>query len=100
MRGNIRIILCLMLALFAAVSLAAVLGSLGALPVGAMGESYLLRDVDGRIAVFCPADAQEPDIITDIRVRDLPTADRVALIAGVSASDYETAMRLLEDYGG
>lgn len=92
--------LYLALALFAAASLAAVLGSLGALPAGAMGDGYLLREMDGRVAVFCPEDAAEPRLITDIRVRNLPPADRIELIAGVGASDWETAARLLEDYGG
>ena len=99
MRQNVKLALCLLLALFALVSLAAVLADLGALPVSTAGEPYLLREVDGRVAVFCPGDGEEPSILTDIRVRDLPTADRLQLISGVSVSDQRAAARLLEDYG-
>lgn len=98
-RRQLKWILCLMLAVFAAASLAAVLGSLGVLPAGAMGQYYMLREVDGRIGVFYPADAEEPSMITDISVRDLPMGDRLELAAGVSVSDYGAVTRLLEDYG-
>lgn len=99
MKRKVKIILCLVLTLFAAASLAAVLGSLGALPAGAMEQTYLLREQDGRICVFYPADAEEPAMVTDIRVRDLPLGDRLELTAGVSVSDYGAVARLLEDYG-
>ena len=96
---RIRIVLCLALALVAAASLAAVLSSLGALPADAVGDGYLLREVDGRVGVFYPADAPAPSLIADIRVADLPPDDRLALAAGVRASDRDAAARLLEDYG-
>ena len=99
MSGRTKIVLCVLLAAFAAVSLASVLGSLGVLPAGAMGETYLLRNVDGRIGVFCPADAETPAMVTDIRVRDLPLGDRLELTSGVRVSDYGAVARLLEDYG-
>lgn len=99
LKRNLKIALCLLLAAFACVSLAAVLGSLGVLPAGAMGAGYLLRDVDGRIGVFYPADAETPTMLTDVRVRDLPLGDRLELTAGVRVSDYGAVARLLEDYG-
>ena len=99
MQRRIKFILCLVLALFAAASLISVLGSLGALPVGAVGETYTLREVDGRIGVFSPSDADEPFILTEIRIRDLPLGDRLELMSGVSVSDYGAVVRLLEDYG-
>ena len=99
MKRNVKIALCLLLAVFACVSLAAVLGGLGVLPAGAMGPGYLLRDVDGRIAVFYPADAEAPIMLTEIRVRDLPLGDRLELTSGVRVSDYGAVSRLLEDYG-
>lgn len=99
MTQKVKIALCIALALLAAVSLAAVLGSLGALPADAVGDGYLLREVDGRVGVYYPADAAEPARITDIRVADLPTGDRMALAAGVRVSDEDAAARLLEDYG-
>lgn len=99
MKLRVKIALCIALALFAAVSLAAVLGSLGAIPASAEGEAYLLRECDGYIAVYYPADAAEPRQITNIRVAELPMEDREALRGGVSASDDEALARLLEDYG-
>ena len=101
MTQKTKLVLCLALALLAAVSLTAVLGSLGVLPVGAAEEDggILLRAVDGRVGVFSPADSEEPFLITDIRVDSLPQGDRLALTAGVRASDRDAAARLLEDYG-
>lgn len=98
-KRNAKIALCILLMLFACASLAVVLGSLGVLPAGAMGPGYLLRDVDGRIGVYCPADAETPTMLTDVLVRDLPLGDRVALTNGIRVSDYGAVTRLLEDYG-
>lgn len=99
MKQNVKIALCAALAVFAALCLGAVLLSFGARPADAAGERYLLREMDGRVAVFYPADAGEPAMITDIRLRDLPLGDRLELTAGVSVSDYTAVARLLEDYG-
>ncbi len=95
-----KLVLCAALVIFAALCLASVMHSLGALPADAAGERYLLRDLDGRVAVYYPADAQEPTMVTEIRVRDLPLGDRLELTSGVSVSDYAAVVRLLEDYGG
>ena len=99
LKRNVKIALCLLLTVFACASLAAVLGSIGVLPAGAMGPGYLLKDVDGRIGVFYPADAETPTVLTDVCVRDLPLGDRLELTAGVRVSDYGAVARLLEDYG-
>lgn len=99
MKLRVKVALCIALALFAAASLAAVLGSLGAVPASAEGEAYLLRECDGYIGVYYPVDAAEPREITDIRVAELPLEDQEALRGGVSASDEEALARLLEDYG-
>jgi len=99
MKRNTKIVLCILLMVFACASLAVVLGSLGVLPAGAMGPGYLLKDVDGRIGVYYPADAETPTMLTDVLVRDLPLGDRVALTNGIRVSDYGAVARLLEDYG-
>ena len=99
MKLRIKVALCLLLILFAAMSLAVVLGSLGVLPVAAAGETYVLREYDGYIGVFYPGDAEAPSAVTDIRVKELPLGDRMELAAGVSVSDYGAVLRLLEDYG-
>ena len=99
MKQNTKIVLCILLLVFACASLAVVLGSLGVLPAGAMGPGYLLKDVDGRIGVYYPSDAETPTMLTDVLVRDLPLGDRVELTNGIRVSDYGAVARLLEDYG-
>ncbi len=98
MKLRIKIALCMLLILLAALSLTAVMGSLGVLPVSAAAEGYMLRDYDGYIAVWFPGGDAGPATVTDIRVRDLPLGDRAELAAGVTVSDYGAVLRLLEDY--
>ena len=88
--------------IFALLSLLAVLGNLGLLPAAteaAADMAYELRSWEGWVGVFCPPDAQTPSTVTDIRVRDLPLADRLALTGGIRAEDYDEVVRLLEDFG-
>lgn len=99
MKLRVKLALCIALAIFAAVSLAAVLGSIGAVPASTEGGAYLLRDCGGYIGVFYPADASEPAEMTGIRVSELPPEDQETLQAGISASNREALARLLEDYG-
>ena len=92
-----KILLCGVLVLFAGVSAAAVLSDLGVLPVSAAEEGdYILREHDGYVSVFCPPEAEEPTMITDIRVDDLPAGDRRDLQSGIEAPDYEQMIALLE----
>ena len=103
MKLGLKIALCVFLVIFAAVSLTTVLTSLGVIPALATPASaegaYLLREWEGYIGVFCPPASQTPTTVTDIRVRDLPLADRLSLVGGVSAEDYQEVVRLLEDFG-
>ena len=104
MKLRVKILLCIFLVLFAAASLLAVLADLGALPgqgtAPAQAETgYALRAWQDHIAVFSPPDAQTPVLVTDIRVRQLPVTDRLALMTGVAAADRGAVARLLEDYG-
>ena len=102
MKLRLKIVLCVLLMVFAAMSLGAVLAGLGLLPEPAPASAdaaYVLRNWEGYVGVFCPPQADTPTTVTDIRVRDLPLSDRLALTAGVSAADYGQVVRLLEDYG-
>ena len=102
MKLRVKIALCLVLLIFAALSLLAVLSNLGVLPETAPASAetlYELRAWEGFVAVFCPPEADSPTTMTDIRVRDLPLADRLALGGGVGAADYGEVVRLLEDFG-
>lgn len=99
----VKLTLCLLLVLFAAASLLAVLGDLGLLgrqdALPAEDAGYALRDWDGRLAVFSPPEADTPAEVTDVRVRMLPLSDRLALRKGLAAPDREALVRLLEDLG-
>ncbi len=68
-------------------------------PEAAAPEStYVLREYDGRIAVYCGRHA-EPAAVTDIEVRLLPEPDRQALSRGIGAEDPRSLCMLLEDLG-
>ncbi len=58
---------------------------------------YLLRDYEGRLAIF-REESNTPEMIFDVYTRLLPQADQERLTEGISAPDYETLTRLIEDY--
>ena len=103
MKLRVKLILCLVLVLFAAASLLAVLGDLGLLDrddvLPAEQTGYALRTWEGHLAVFSPPSADSPAQVTAVRVHMLPLPDRLALTRGVAAADRESLARLLEDYG-
>ena len=101
MRIAVKIALCALLMLLAAWSLLAVLDSIGAVPASAQGQEddgYMIREYEGYVAVWYPAQANYPAMITEIRTGDLPLTDRVGLRDGIPASDRDEVMRLLEDF--
>ena len=59
--------------------------------------SYIIREIDGRIAVF--SDSELIDI-TDIDTRFLPENDRNELKNGIEISSRQELYRLLEDFSG
>ena len=96
-----KLALCGVLLLLAAWSLASVMGSMGVIPASAPAEAedgYLLREYEGYVAVWYPAGANYPAMITEIRTLDLPLPDRAALRDGIHAADRDEVMRLLEDF--
>ncbi len=96
-RWKMKLLLCGLLVLFAGLSAAVVLSNLGVLPASTSGEGeYVLRARDGYVSVFYPSEAEEPSMITDIRVADLPAGDRRDLQMGIFAPDYEQMIALLE----
>lgn len=60
-------------------------------------SGYLLRSYDGRLAVFREG-SDTPEMIFDVYTRLLPQSDQERLEEGISAPDYETLTRLIEDY--
>ena len=59
--------------------------------------AYILREYEGRIAVFVP-DAPEPQIIFDVLVKFLPDYDRIQMKQGIPVADYNTLSAIIEDY--
>lgn len=97
MRWKMKLLLCGILVIFAGLCAAAVLSDLGILSVSASVEGdYVLRECNGYVGVFYPPEAEEPTMVTDIRVKDLPVGDRRALQNGIAAPDYEQMLALLE----
>ena len=101
MRLGWKLTLLGILLLLAAWSLTSVLGSMGIVPVSASAEEeegYLLGEYEGCVAVWYPAGAGVPAMVTEIRVSDLPLPDRVALRDGIPAADRDEVMGLMEDF--
>ena len=76
------------------------LGRIGVLPASApeAEDRYLVGEYEGYIAVWYPAEATSPAMVTDIRADSLPLNERVELRGGVPAADRDEVMRLLEDF--
>lgn len=61
------------------------------------GWEYLIREYDGRLAVF-HGGSEEPELVFDVFVHTLPEYDRGQLKQGVAVQSYEELISLLEDY--
>ena len=59
---------------------------------------YVLRDWQGRLAVFREGAAAPEQVYEDVAVATLPPAEQQRLRQGVIASDRAALCRLLEDY--
>lgn len=59
--------------------------------------AYLLKEYNGRIAVFIPG-AEEPQMQFEVLVKFLPDYDRIQLEAGIPVKDYEALSAIIEDY--
>jgi hypothetical protein len=58
---------------------------------------YLIREYDGRVAVF-PAGESEPELILDVQVKYLPDLDRRQMLEGIPVKDLDELALRLEDY--
>lgn len=59
--------------------------------------AYILRSENGRLAVFVKGN-DEAQMVFDAAVRQLPEYDQRQLEQGIYVRDYETLVRLIEDY--
>jgi hypothetical protein len=100
MRAKTKLAVCIIMAVAAVASLLAVMGSLGMLQASAAEDMpYLVREYEGYVGVFYPADSAMPTNVTDIPVSSLPLTDRLALVSGIGAADYSQVVQMLEDFG-
>lgn len=61
-------------------------------------SGYIIKDYEGKIAVFDINDEEKPSKITPISVKDLPEADKNLLKEGIFAENEEVLNSILEDY--
>lgn len=59
--------------------------------------SYVIRVYQGKVAVFLK-DAQAPEMLLEVPLRTLPTADQQALAVGILVPDYPTLIARIEDF--
>ncbi|MDR3208088.1 MAG: hypothetical protein LBT60_07135 [Oscillospiraceae bacterium] len=60
---------------------------------------FLLRDLDGRVAVYRLPEEGVPDMVTDIRTGTLRRADYLSLQTGIRVEGWLALQQLLEDFG-
>lgn len=58
---------------------------------------YILREYEGRLAVFFPG-REQPQKIFDVYVSTLPEYDRGQLSQGIPVKDYRALLRRIEDF--
>ena len=61
------------------------------------GYSYLVKEYEGKIAVF-EENAASPFRVTSVALRDLPENDKILLKEGIKVTSLEELNDLLEDY--
>ena len=64
---------------------------------GEPADAYLLREYEGKLAVFERGE-EAPSQVFDLDIRLLPPYDQGLLQAGIGAADEKELARLLEDY--
>ena len=98
MKTGIRIMICAILAAVAAVMAGYTIAGFG--ERGPIQESlYMLRESDGKVAVYGREDPAKPITVTDIALSSLRERDRELIAAGLPAESGEELARLLEDLG-
>ncbi len=103
MKSRVKVYICSALAVLALVS-AATAGAT-ARGVGQSagfdgnGSGYMLRELNGYVAVYFEGFDKAPAAVTDIELQQLPEADREALADGLHVNSREELLMLLEDLG-
>lgn len=58
---------------------------------------YILKDYNGKIAVFEPSE-DTPEQVLDVYVQNLPTMDQQMLKSGIEVDSEQELRNLIEDY--
>ncbi len=95
MRFGIRIVACIAMM---AIALTMVVFTVADFREAQEG-SFILREHQGKVAVFQGGGDKEPLAITDIELGSLRLSDREKLAVGIRASNEGTLQELLEDLG-
>ena len=68
-------------------------------PVEKALYQYVVRDYQGKIAVYSSMESLTPQYVTDFDTAVLPLKDREMLKEGIGLRNQEELQMLLEDYG-
>ena len=64
----------------------------------AQPETYVVKNVEGRVCVFSASQEREPIIVTDIDFDRLRENDKSAILDGIELERFEDVLRLIEDF--
>ena len=67
-------------------------------PEPAPDYAYMLREYEGRVAVFTADNPAEPEMVLDTLVKYLPDYDRSQMQEGIKVKDYQQLVSLIEDF--
>ena len=62
-------------------------------------SGYVIKDLDGKLAVYRTDDMNTPERVTEIYSETLRKYDQELLHSGIKIADEEELWRILEDYG-
>lgn len=60
--------------------------------------AYIMREYEGRIAIFSADNDTEPEMVLDTMVKFLPDTDQGQMREGIKVRDYKELVSLIEDY--
>ncbi len=61
--------------------------------------SYIVKEYDGKLAVYNSSDEKTPIAVYDVYIHLLPESDIELLRKGISIFDEESLQKTLEDFG-
>ena len=63
------------------------------------GSGFVVKEYNGKIGIFGKAGSALQETI-NVRIEDLPFADRQRLASGISAQNDEQLCKIIEDFDG